>query len=112
MRDKTQKKEFSVRKGEELQNPGGGKGPLLRDVEEKNRDSSLDEYMSVVESRVQQEREHRAEEQNRGKREMKPQEMEEHRVVKWKNETEVVGQKFPAHYMQNTFSPAGLGHPS
>lgn len=45
MRDETQEKEFSVRKGEELQNTGGGKSPLLRDVEEKNRDSFLDEYL-------------------------------------------------------------------
>lgn len=51
------------------------------------------------ESGEQQDREHRAEEQNGGKREMEPQQVEEHRVVKWKNETEVGGQKFPAHYM-------------
>lgn len=81
-------------------NTGGGKGPLLRDVEEKNRDS-LDEYIWVVESREQQDREYRAEEQNRGKREVKPQDVEEHRAVKWKNEMEVVGQKFPGHYMWN-----------
>lgn len=55
---------------------GEDKGSLLRDVEEKNRDSFLDEYIWVGESGEQQDREHRAEEQNGGRREMKPEEVE------------------------------------